>query len=105
MRDFFSLIWPSIFAAVCKAESWRSVLKMLNSLSSCPKAGTFQAEAICTQMRLTFRGEDWTRIPSFHLTSVKGGSGPSIAAIAHLPRLTNFRHAVVKLLQFTHASL
>ena len=34
---------PSIFDAVCRAESWRSVLKILNSLSSCPKEAPVSA--------------------------------------------------------------
>ena len=43
MSDFFSFTWPSILAAVCRAESWRSVLKTLNSLSSWPKAAPVSA--------------------------------------------------------------
>ena len=45
MSDFFSFICSSILAAVCSAESWRSVLKMLNSLSSWPKAAPVSALA------------------------------------------------------------
>ena len=43
MSDFFSLSCPSILTAVCSAESWRSVLKMLNSASSWPKAAPVSA--------------------------------------------------------------
>ncbi len=43
MSDFFSLSWPNMLAAVWSADNWRSVLKMLNSLSSWPKAAPVSA--------------------------------------------------------------
>jgi len=45
MSSFFSLRCSSDSAAVCRAESWRSVVKMLNSLSSWPKAAPVSEDA------------------------------------------------------------
>ena len=43
MSCFFSLSRASASAAVCSADNWRSVVKMLNSASSWPKAAPVSA--------------------------------------------------------------
>ena len=87
---FFSFNEASIFTADSSAESWRSVLKMLNSVSSCWKAAPV-SEALSSD---TVSSRPWPSPITSFLMSWVSASRSSVKSSTTLMSLANVMIAI-----------